>query len=91
MKGILILIALLGLLMFALVVATATPNDREEYEAYMRYKERQKKKEYCAADQLGTVCYHQSSELCQLCKRNEDDRKRLSQEIGIPITKRSRR
>ena len=49
------------------------------------------KKEYCAADQLGTVCYHQSSELCQLCKRSEDDRKRLSQEIGIPITKRSRR
>ena len=43
MKGILILIALLGLLMFALIVATATPNDREEYEKYMQYKERQKK------------------------------------------------
>ena len=39
-KGLLILIALLGLLMFALIVATATPNDRDEYEAYMRYKER---------------------------------------------------
>ena len=40
MKAILILIALLGLLMYALIVATATPNDKEEYERYMRYKER---------------------------------------------------
>ena len=40
MKAILILIALLGLLMYALIVATATPNDRDEYERYMRYKER---------------------------------------------------
>ena len=39
-KGLLILIALLGLLMYALIVATATPNDKDEYEAYMRYKER---------------------------------------------------
>ena len=30
-------------LMFGLIVATATPNDKEEYEAYLRYKERQKK------------------------------------------------
>ena len=45
MKAILILIALLGLLMFGLIVATATPNDKEEYEAYQRYKERQKKYE----------------------------------------------
>ncbi|MEE1172788.1 MAG: hypothetical protein U0K87_10550 [Ruminococcus sp.] len=43
MKAILILIALLGMLMFALIVATATPNDREEYEAYLRYKERHKR------------------------------------------------
>ena len=40
MKAILILIALLGLLMYALIVATATPNDKDEYERYMRYKER---------------------------------------------------
>ena len=39
-KGLLILIALLGLLMYALIVATATPNDKDEYERYMRYKER---------------------------------------------------
>ena len=39
-KGLLILIALLGMLMFALIVATATPNDKDEYERYMRYKER---------------------------------------------------
>ena len=43
MKAILILIALLGLLMFGLIVATATPSDKEQYEAYQRYKERQKK------------------------------------------------
>ena len=40
MKALMILIALLGLLMFALIVATATPNDKDEYERYMRYKER---------------------------------------------------
>lgn len=40
MKAILILTALLGMVMFALIVATATPNDKEEYERYMRYKER---------------------------------------------------
>ena len=39
-KGLLILIVLLGMVMFALIVATATPNDKEEYERYMRYKER---------------------------------------------------
>ena len=43
MKAILILLAILGALAFALIVATATPNDKEEYEAYMRYKERQKR------------------------------------------------
>lgn len=43
MKAIIILMVLLGLLMFGLIVATATPNDKEEYEAYLRYKERQKK------------------------------------------------
>lgn len=43
MKGLLILMALLGALMFALIVATATPNDREEYEAYQRWKERNRK------------------------------------------------
>lgn len=41
-KAILILMALLGLLMYALVVATATPNDKEQYEAYMRWKERKR-------------------------------------------------
>ena len=42
MKAILILMMLLGLLMFGLIVATATPNDKEEYDAYMRWKERKK-------------------------------------------------
>ena len=41
-KAILILMVLLGLLMYALVVATATPNDKEQYEAYMRWKERKR-------------------------------------------------
>ena len=43
MKGILILMAILGAVMFALVVATATPNDQQEYDAYMKWKERNKK------------------------------------------------
>ena len=43
MKAIIILMVLLGLLMFGLIVATATPSDKEQYEAYLRYKERQKK------------------------------------------------
>ena len=43
MKAIIILMAILGALMFALVVATATPNDKQEYDAYMRWKERHKK------------------------------------------------
>ena len=42
MKAILILMILLGLLMYGLIVATATPNDKHEYEAYMRWKEREK-------------------------------------------------
>lgn len=41
-KWILILMALLGALMFGLIVATATPNDKEEYEAYERWKERKR-------------------------------------------------
>lgn len=28
--------------MFALIVATATPNDKDTYKAYERYKERKK-------------------------------------------------
>lgn len=44
MKAIIILMVLMiGALMFALVVATATPNDKEEYERYMKYKERRRK------------------------------------------------
>ena len=42
MKAILILMVLLGLLMFGLIVATATPNDKHEYDAYERWKERKK-------------------------------------------------
>ena len=41
-KALIILMILLGLLMYGLIVATATPNDRHEYEAYMRWKERKK-------------------------------------------------
>ena len=41
-KGLLILTALLGLLMYALIVATATPADREQYEAYEKWKERKR-------------------------------------------------
>ena len=41
-KWILILMALLGALMYGLIVATATPNDKEEYERYMEWKERKR-------------------------------------------------
>ena len=34
------LIVIMGVVSYAFVVMTATPNDRDEYEAYMRYKER---------------------------------------------------
>ena len=79
---------------------TGRPTGIIQYWRGCRYRGRGKeqtmsnqtdKKEYCAAEQLGTVCYHQSVEFCQLCKRNEDDRKRLLQEVGIANTKRSRR
>lgn len=42
MKAILILIILLGVISFGLVVATSTPNSKDTYKAYERYKERQK-------------------------------------------------
>lgn len=41
-KAIVILMVLLGLLMYGLIVATATPNDQKEYNRYMRWKERKK-------------------------------------------------
>lgn len=47
------------------------------------------KKRYCVAEQLGTVCYHQNTEFCQLCKRNHDERIMFLQEIGMTITKRA--
>ncbi len=50
-------------------------------------KEKTDKKDYCAAEQLGTVCYHQSTESCQRCKQVEDDRERLLQEVGIVLPK----
>lgn len=43
------------------------------------------KKEYCVAEQLDTICYHQNTEFCQLCKQNHDDIKRLLQEMGTPF------
>jgi len=42
MKLILILIALLLLLSFTFITMTATPSDKTQYEAYERWKERQK-------------------------------------------------
>ena len=41
-KALIILMILLGLLMYGLIVATATPNDKHEYDAYMWWKERKK-------------------------------------------------
>ena len=39
-KGLLILMAILGAILLAWIAITATPRDKDEYEAYMRYKER---------------------------------------------------
>lgn len=42
MKVILIIMALIGLLMYGLIVATASPSDKGQYEAYLRWKEKKK-------------------------------------------------
>lgn len=41
-KGIMILMGILGSIILVWVSATATPNDREEYERYMEWKERKR-------------------------------------------------
>lgn len=41
-KALLITMVLIGGFCFAMVVATATPNDAEEYKRYMEWKERKK-------------------------------------------------
>ena len=38
--AIMILMAILGAILLAWIAVTATPRDKKEYEAYMRYKER---------------------------------------------------
>ena len=42
MKALFILAIVLGVLSFAYIVMTATPNDQKEYDRYMRWKERKK-------------------------------------------------
>lgn len=39
-KGLLILMAILGVIFLVWRAITATPRDKDEYERYMRYKER---------------------------------------------------
>ena len=39
-KGLLILMAILGAILLVWIAITATPRDKCEYERYMRYKER---------------------------------------------------
>ena len=41
-KGIMILMGILGAIILVWVSATATPTDKEEYERYMKWKERKK-------------------------------------------------
>lgn len=41
MKALIILAVLLALLMYGLIVATASPTDKENYEAYERWKREQ--------------------------------------------------
>lgn len=44
MKALFILAIVLGVLSFAYIVMTATPNDQKEYNRYMSWKERKKKR-----------------------------------------------
>lgn len=41
-KGIMILMVILGVIILVWVTATATPTDKEEYERYMEWKERKR-------------------------------------------------
>jgi hypothetical protein len=41
-KGIMILMGILGAIILVWVSVTATPTDREQYEAYERWKERKR-------------------------------------------------
>lgn len=41
-KGIMILMGILGAIILVWVSATATPKDKEEYERYMKWKERKR-------------------------------------------------
>ena len=41
-KGIMILMGILGAIILVWVSATATPADKEEYERYMKWKERKR-------------------------------------------------
>lgn len=42
MKALIILAVLLALLMYGLIVATASPTDKETYEAYEKWKREKK-------------------------------------------------
>lgn len=41
-KWIMVLMVILGVIILVWVTATATPNDRKEYERYMKWKERKR-------------------------------------------------
>lgn len=43
MKALIIIAIMLGLLMYGLIVATASPTDKDSYEAYMKWKEGKKR------------------------------------------------
>lgn len=54
-------------------------NQRKRVNTYNREKQNEK---YCLAEQMDTVCYHRSREACELCRRAEEDRKRIMREIS---------
>ena len=47
------------------------------------------KKEFCIAEQTNSVCYHMTTEWCERCRRIEEDRRRLNEEMGLRLHKRS--
>jgi len=48
---------------------------------------KQTDKDYCVAEQLDTICYHQNMRTCRLCERIYNEKNRFLQEIGIAIPK----
>lgn len=50
----------------------------------MRRTEEEETNDYCQAERIGTICYHESRENCGLCRSAHEEMKRLKREMGVP-------